>query len=449
MYQINMIYTIKTLLNKGFSQRRIAKELGINRKTVKKYCEQISEGKIEEPKINRSKVLDNHRVLIVEWLEKGLTAQLIFDKLVELHKINISYPTVARFIGEIKSKSEVYVPMISHPADEAQVDYGYLGLFEKDGKKIKVWCFVITLSFSRLKYVEAVTSQTVQSFLTSHIHAFEYFGGVPKTVKIDNLKAGVIFPSFYEPKIQTQYADFLQYYDSMPITARVRRPQDKGKVEASVKFVKNNFLKNLEHSDFFRMQNELKIWVEKVNNRQHGTTKKVPLEQYNLIEKQELKPLPSARFEIYFVAKRKANNYAHVVFENNYYSVPAKFAGQELWLHYNENILKIFDNQTQIAIHAISKKSGEYITQEHHKPIEKQYKNKEFYLEKSKKIGEQVFLFSLAVCEKQPYDYMRVINGLCFLAKKHGNDIVDAACKRSLLYNAISYTSIKNICEKK
>jgi transposase len=447
MYHIDMIYTIKTLLNKGLSQRAVALQLGISRKTVKKYCLQIHSGDVKEPVINKSKTLDQFKDIIADWYKNGLNAQLIFERLKSLYSIKISYPTVSRFVKELKTL-EVFIPLISKPGEEAQVDYGYMGKFIKDGKEIKVWCFVITLSYSRLQYVEMVTNQSVMSFLKSHQNAFEFFGGTPQTIKIDNLKAGVIHTSFYEPQIQTQYAEFLEYYGSAPITARVRRPQDKGKVESGVKFVENNFLKNLDHKDFYRLEKDIKKWIEKANQRVHGTTKKVPLEQFNQIEKQQLIPLPDVRFELYNISKRRANNYAHIVFENNYYSVPCIYARKELLIKYTENILKIFDNQTQIALHAIDKGQGNYVTQEHHKPIEKQYKSKEYYLEKVSQIGAKTLQFSEIVIQKKPYEYQRIINGLCHLAKKHGNNVVNNACERSLTFGAISYLSIKNICEK-
>ena len=443
-----MIYSIKTHYEQGDSIHEISRKLKIHRTTVRKYLEQIKTIGVVGPVIQKEKKLDRHKGTILEWLEKGLTARLIHNKLIELHSVEISYPTVARYVNGLKSNTEVYVPMISKPAQEAQVDYGYIGQFEKDGRKIKPWCFVMTLSHSRYHYVEIVTNQSVESFINSHINAFEYFGGVPKTVKIDNLKAGVTIPNFYEPTIQHQYAEFLYHYKSAPVTARVRRPQDKGKVEAGVKYVKNNFIKGTFEKDFYKLKNGLTLWLEKSNNRIHGTTKKVPENQFIQIEKENLLKLPGQRFEIFSIAKRKADNYAHIVFLNNYYSAPYKYAGKTLIIKYNQNIIKIFDNQEQIALHTICKTQGEYITQDAHKPPEKQYKNKEYYLNKCSVIGQNAYLFGEKLIEEKPYHYMNMINGISSLAKKYSNPEVDLACKRALLFNAISYSTIKNICEK-
>jgi transposase len=104
----------------------------------------------------------------------------------------------------------------------------------------------MVLSHSRYTYFQLVTTQKLSSFIECHYKAFEYFGGVPKTVKLDNLKAGVITPDFYEPLLQEQYAGFLAHYRSAPIACKVRRPEEKGKVESAIKYVKNNFLKTLE-----------------------------------------------------------------------------------------------------------------------------------------------------------------------------------------------------------
>ena len=276
MYGIEMKFTVKTLLDKGYSQRAISRELGISRKTVKKYFDEINNTGIQVPKIEKTKKLDTYHEAIKEWYQQGLTGVLIQEKLQKEKGIKISYPSVSRYLKRFKT-SEVYIPLIAKPGEEGQVDFGYLGRFVKDDKPVKVWAFSMVLSHSRYSYHCLVTDQSVDTFINCHIKAFEYFGAVPHTVKIDNLKAGVITPNFYEPTIQTHYAEFLQYYNCAPITARVRRGQDKGKVEAGVKYVKMNFLKRVEHKDFYRLEKELLDWTTNIaNKRLHGTTKKIP-----------------------------------------------------------------------------------------------------------------------------------------------------------------------------
>jgi len=448
MYYIDMIYTIKTLFEKGKSQRAIARELGISRKTIKKVIENIQKEGVKEPVLEKIKKLDEFNHVIKRKLEKGLTAKIIWQQLSSEYKADVSYPTVSRYVKGLK-QSEVFVPLHSLPGEEAQVDYGYLGRFMKDGKLVKVWGFSMILSYSRYAYYEVVTDQTVKSFITSHIHAFEYFGGVSQTVKIDNLKAGVLKPDFYEPTIQHQYAEFLYHYGSAPITARVRRPQDKGKVEAGIKYLQNNFLKTINHNDFYQLINDLKQWNENICNRRiHGTTKRVPYEMFIENEKASLLPLPGSRYEIYQISQRKVNQYGHITFEHNYYSVPYEYTGQKLIVKSNGNILKIYKDQKQVALHSIDTDKGNFITCEGHKPPYKQYKSKEYYLEKASMVGNETHLFCQQVIKKKPYEYQRMINGILSLAGKYDHDTVNKACQRALQYHAISYITVKNICEK-
>jgi len=278
MYGIDMKYTVKSLLIRGASQRSISKDLGISRKTVKKYFEEFQNNNtVTTPKVLRTKKLNTYKNDIEDWLSVGLSGVLIQERLMIEKDFKVSYPTISRFLKQYKTQ-EVYIPLISKPAEEAQVDFGYLGSFIKNGKKIKVWCFSMVLSHSRYSYYCLVTNQSVSSFINCHIKAFEYFAGVPLTVKIDNLKSGVEIPNFYEPTIQRQYAEFLEYYGSVPITARIRRGQDKGKVESGIKYVKGNFLKRISHKCYEQLEKDLLNWNNNIcNKRTHGTKKKYHL----------------------------------------------------------------------------------------------------------------------------------------------------------------------------
>lgn len=445
-----MKLTVKTLLSRGLSQRAISNQLGINRKTIKKYFEEFQNSDIvSTPKINKKRTLDVFKEDIEQWLSESLTGVLIQEKLRIDKGVNVSYATVSRFLKQFKTP-EVYIPLIAKPGEEAQVDFGYLGRFEKDNKLVKVWCFSIVLSHSRYSYHCLVTNQSVNSFINSHIESFEYFGGVPLTVKIDNLKAGVDIPNFYEPTIQRQYAEFLQYYNSCPITARIRRGQDKGKVEAGVKYVKNNFLKRINHKDFYKLQKDLLDWTNNIcNKRLHGTIKKIPKDLFFDKEKICLNALPDRRYQMFKIELRKVNNYGHISFKNNFYSVPYQYIGKTLTIKVTETIIKVYDDINEVAIHEICDKNGEFITREEHKPIIKRRKSEQEYSLKAINSGENTHLFFLKIKEGKPFYWHKTMQGIFNLQKNYSNKIVDKACKRAIEYNAISYSSVFNICKNK
>lgn len=139
----------------------------------------------------------------------------------------------------------------------------------------KAWVFCMVLSYSRLMYCEIVFNQEVKTFIKCHENAFRYFGGIPQTVKIDNLKAAILEANFYEPVYQREYEAFSKYYGFLSIPCRVRRPTDKPKIESGVKYVKNNFFKGRSLKTYDEYEKALSNWLESIcNSRIHGTTKK-------------------------------------------------------------------------------------------------------------------------------------------------------------------------------
>ena len=442
-----MKFTVKTLMDKGYSQRKISRELGISRKTVSNYIDQINTTGVLVPKITKEKILDKYYELIREWHGMGLTAVLIHEKLVKEMDLDVSYPSVSRFVRQFRD-IETYVPLIAKPGEEGQVDFGYLGKFLKDGKTVKVWVFTMVLSYSRYSYSCLVTDQSVDSFISCHIKAFEYFGAVPHTVKIDNLKAGVITPNFYEPTIQIQYAEFLNHYNCAPITARVRRGQDKGKVEAGVKYIKSNFLKRIEHSDFYQLEKDLLHWTTTIaNKRLHGTIKKIPQQLFDETEKKALYALPSRRFELFKIEHRKVNNYAHISFKNNFYSVPYNYIGHTLIIKSNENILKIYKDSDMIAIHQICTQHGSFKTKDEHLPPEKQTKTIDHYRQKAALIGDHALMFLEMLIEAKPKTWLMSFRGVLSLKKHYDYDVINLACKRALDFKIYQYSTVKNICK--
>ena len=449
MYSVDMYYTIKTLSERGYSKRKISKELGIHRDTVTKILEQASIGKMEPEPLARSKLLDQYKEHIEQLIERGKSAVLIHEDLTRKYSVPVAYPTVVKYVRELK-RGEVYVPIITDPGQEAQVDFGYLGRFNMDGKMVKVWVFSMVLSHSRYSFSVIVTDQSVKTFIWCHILAFEFFSGVPAVILLDNLKAGVISPSFFEPVIQHQYAAFLEHYESAPITARIGRGQDKGKVESGIKYVKNNFLKRIDHRDYYLLQPDLDRWtVDICNQRIHGTTRKVPARIFESVEKKTLLPLPAERFMILSIEKRKANAYSHITYQYNYYSVPHQYAGQELVIQCSGSVVKIYKDNDQVAIHALHDGQGAYIIKEEHKPPYKQKKSREYYEERIMAIGSNAILFMQELEKVKPRHWHEMLRGILNLEKQYDKQAIDLSCARALSYGAVSYREVKNILEQK
>ena len=446
MYGVVMENTIKTLLSRGESQRGIARQLGISRKVVRRIHRQIKNG-LPSPSYQRGKKLDPHKEQIKSWLEQGLSITLIHGKLADKYSLKVGYATVRRFVADLRGE-EVFVPIHREPGEEGQVDFGYMGRFNlADGKSVKVWVFCMVLAHSRYAYYEVVTDQSVLTFINCHIHAFEFFGGIPNWISLDNLKAGVIQPDFYEPLLQEQYSEFLQHYSSVGKPCKVRHPHHKGKVESGVKYVKNNFLKALEHQDYGRLQKDLTDWtINRCNQRVHGTTRKIPVQVFAQIEQAKLLQLPAQRYEVWQWEHRKVSRLGHICFQSSYYSVPYTLAGKTLRIKTNGSIVKVFDGHTEVALHEQSKEKGTYVTRTEHLVPYKQARAPAYYREKLSQIGLAAVALFDAILLEQKSHWKEKAQGIVSLKRHYEPDLINAACQRALDYGVYNYKTVRNIC---
>ena len=447
--------TIKTLFEKGYNKSQISRMLQIDRKTVRAKLKESDE---ELPqKKTRPTILDPHKEYIQIEVNKDIQAKRIFEDLVRDYDYQGSYDTVKKYIHSIREKkSKVYMVLNTQPGEEAQVDFGYIGLLNINGKKKKAWIFVMTLSYSRYMYVQIVLDQKVQTFINCHKNAFKYFNGVPEIVKIDNLKAAILEADFYEPTIQKDYAAFAAYYGFLAQPCRVYTPTDKGKVESNVKYVKNSCFKGRNFKDIEEAKGFLATWLkDTANKRIHGTTKKVPFEVFSEIEKACLTALPK---EDYILSNSQICHVAtncHICYKSNYYSVPYGYVGKDVQAIEMNGLLRIYSDNKEIALHTIANcEKGKFLTDINHYPHSKNITISEILStqkNKMQEIGpEALRFFELYIngdVSNRKYDY-RAISGLLSLQKNYSNDLINAACSRAILFNSITYKTVKNILQK-
>lgn len=206
------------------------------------------------------------------------------------------------------------------------------------------------LCFSRLDYYEIMFDQTVATFIKCHINAFEYFGGLPEIVKIDNLKSAIVEANFYEPIYQKQYLQFARYYQFNPVACRVRLSQEKGKTESGIKFFKYNFIKGRKFLSNIELNTVLKSWLEKSNCRIHGTTRKPPIDLFESQEKSYLKLLPIERFKLTNVGIRLVSKNCHIYVDYSYYSVLYKYCGKIVEIKVEDKLVRNFYDGQQLFV---------------------------------------------------------------------------------------------------
>ena len=448
--------TIMTLYKKGYSKTSIAKQLGVDRKTVRKIIQKEEKkdcGK-EETRNPYPSQYDEYQEYIGVQLSKGLSIKRIYQDLCAKEGLVGSYSSLRDYCRKLQTiEKKTYMVLHSLPGEEAQVDFGYIGMLKVGGKARKAWVFVMALSYSRYMYAEITLDQSVRTFIKCHVNGFRHFGGVPETVKVDNLKAAVTEADFYEPVTQRTYAAFGEYYGFLPQPCRVATPTDKGKIESNVKYVKENCFRAREFEDIDEARAFLRKWLdETANMRIHGTTKKIPKELFEVFEREKLRGIPKEDFLFSQSSTAIVNYECHVSYRSNYYSVPYAYIGTQVDLIEINNLLKVYFKGNEIAAHPLCTDGrGMHITNKSHYPSSKNITASEM-LEKYKETMEQIGPGAREFFQQyKEYgyhgQYHRMLAGIVSLRKKYSDEVIDKACSRACHYGSISYRTVKNICE--
>ena len=246
------------------------------------------------------------QAVIESGVQAGLSAQRIYQDLICDHGFTGGYHSVQSFVRQLLQTQAVpYVRMEVEPGAEAQVDFGQGAWVLVDGKRKRPHLFRIVLSHSHKGYSEVVWQQTTESFIWCLENAFRYFGGVPRTLIIDNLRAAVTRADWYDPELNAKVAEFCCHYGTVMLPTRPAMPRHKGKIEAGVKFAQNNALKGRCFKSLMAQNLFLAEWESGVaDTRIHGTTRQQVDKVFTAVERAKLLSLPASLFPVSAEAPR-------------------------------------------------------------------------------------------------------------------------------------------------
>jgi transposase len=461
-------------LRAGQTDRAIAHDLRVARKTVAKYRALAQEEGFLEGALPSAEELDRrlgerltHSTLprqsfkaarfeevIRKLRRQGVEMKALCQRLQEDHGFTGSYSSLRRFVRHLEaSDPEAFVRIEVDPGEEAQVDFGSAGEMAdpKTGELKKAWVFVMTLSHSRHQYATFVFDQKVETWLRCHREAFEWFGGVPKKVVVDNLKAAIVRAVLHDPVVQRSYRELAEHYGFLISPCRPRTPQHKGKVESGVHYVKRNFLAGRDFRDVVEANEKLIEWVEKTaGTRIHGTTKDRPLARFLEAEQDRLLDLPTTPFDLGVWKKAKLHADCHVVVDSAYYSAPHRLIGQRLWVRTNGRDVHIFHDYERVATHVWGPPGTRRTNKAHYPPDKVAWlmKTPQWCRKRSQAIGPTTADFVGRLLGERPLDRLRTAQAILRLADKYTPRRLEEACRRSLFFNEVSYISLKRILEK-
>lgn len=439
---VSLQHSIATLAAKGWSSRKIAHELEVDRETVRRYRRAPDSkpaipptGSVDaaEPnpaivpagsKAGRASQCAPFSAIIEAGLLAGLSAQRIYQDLVAGHGFTGGYDSVKRFVRQLSRQTELpFRRMECLPGQELQVDFGLGAWVMENGKRRRPHLFRAVLSHSRKGYSEVVWRQTSESFLRCLENALRALGGVTATVVIDNLKAGVIRADWYDPELNPKLEEFARHYGTVILPAKPVMPRHKGKVESAVKYAQNNAVKGRTFESLRAQNAYLADWEQSVaDTRIHGTTRQQVGKVFEEVERPALQPLPAGLFPVFQEAQRMVHRDGYVEFNKAYYSAPPEYVGRQVWVRQETRLLRLYNTRReQIAVHALAQ-AGKFTTDPAHLHSRKRHiieRGADYLLDRCRMIGPLTGAWAEGMHQTRGPQSLRVMQGLLQLAGKH------------------------------
>lgn len=346
------------LKESGMSNREITKEFGISRNTVSKM---LRKTKIQD-KMNRKRrsKLDPYREQIKIFIDEyNLSAVRILEEIRKLG-YNGGYTILKDYCAFLRKDRRIQAVYRyeTDPGKQSQVDFGEFGYIDIDGKRRKLYAFSIILGYSRMRYAEFTTDISTENVIKMHLNAFTFFGGFTHTILYDNMKQVVIDRKIKasESTFNWKFMDFAEYYGIVIRLCYPYSPQTKGKIESTIKYLRNNFFNGRTFENINDMNNRCIEWLKKVNSQPHGTTHEIPMERAKEESLNPLSIIPSYMTRNEQI--RKISRDCYISYKGNRYSVPWKYSGRECRIIEESSILKIEIDSSIVAEHGILTGTG-------------------------------------------------------------------------------------------
>lgn len=289
--------------------------------------------------------------------------------------IPYSYRSFLRYYRKFAQKHKATMRIKRKPGEILEVDWaGSTGvLIDRDtGEKVKVYVFVATLPCSQYSYVEGFLSMDLQSWITAHRHAYDYFKGVTEVLVPDNLKTGVNEHTTKRLVLNPTYKDMASHYRTVVLPARVRTPKDKASVEGSVRTISTWIIAAMRNSRFFTLKEWNTVAFQKLEEFNHREFTKREGSRWSAFleeEKPYLSPLPPTPYKTSEWLTAKVQPNYHISIKSQFYSVPYEYIGNEIEIKLTEDLVEIFYNQMRIASHKrLYGKYGQQSTLKEHMP---------------------------------------------------------------------------------
>jgi transposase len=394
------------------------------------------------------------RTVIEAKLDLGLSARRIHQDLLSEHGFTGSYYSVRRFVQRLGNTTALpFRRLECLPGEEAQIDFGKgAPIVDADGKRRRTHVLRVVLCHSRKGYSEAVFRQTTEAFVRCLENAFCAFGGVPQRLVTDNLRAAVTTADWFDPDLNPKVRSFCQHYGVVLLPTRPYTPRHKGKVERGVDYVQDNALKGRTFVSLDEENRFLSDWERTVaDTRVHGTTRQQVSKLFAEVERPALQALPAERFPFFHEGQRSVHRDGHVEVDKAYYSVPPEYLARPVWVRWDARLVRIFNQRLeQIALH-VKHEPGRFSTQGQHIAAEKisgVERGAAWLLAQTRRLGTHSTRWSEAVIAVRGIESVRVLQGLLSLARRHPCALIERACEVAAAAGAYHLRTIRTLIQR-
>ena len=471
---------ILRLHHQSLSSRSIASLLGCSRNTVAKVLDalnrtdlawsqlelltedQLTKLLFPPVELDSNRLLPDFEQIHKELAKPGVNLTLLWDEYCltarMAGKIPYMYTQFNKMYRDFAVRNKATMHLHRKPGDSLEVDWAGQKAHILDsttGEVLDAFVFVSTLSSSQYTYAEGFLDMSTESWISAHIHAFQFYGGVPRSLINDNLKTGVVTPHFVDPLLNRTYQELAEHYGTVILPARVKRPKDKPSVESSVSNVSTWIIAALRHQQFFSLADLNQGIREKLKELNRKPFQKKPTSREQAFRDEErdlLLPLPVHPFEIAQWKTATVQFNYHITVEKMNYSVPYEYIKEKVDVRMTPKMVEIFLHQTRIASHLrLHGKPGQYSTTPEHMPEKHQSYmlwDGARFLHWAKQVGPhtEIVVQSILNHHKIEQQGYKSCFGLLKLADRYSPKRLEAACQRALSYTPQpNYRSIQTI----
>ena len=442
------VFEIHRFKNAGYSARQIAREMRLGRDTVKKYLEN-PEVTVATKKPKGSK-LDTHCEMIDSFLEEYplIQAPVVLQRLQEKGfdgRITIVRDYLRKQREKALKNRQAFIRFESAPGKQMQIDWGHFDALPYGATKRKLYALAVIESYSRMLYVQFTHSQRQEVLHQGILNAFRFFGTSPEEIVVDNMLTAVTERWGRLIRFNDAFPDFLRPFKIVPVACNIRSPQEKGKIERSIQYMRQNFWPARTFADLMDVQNQVNQWRDTVANvRIHQTTGEKPQDRFAKVIPRPLpEGLPDCReTETVLVHKDFA-----VIFDGNQYTAPPWTVGKHLILKADFNTIALYHLQKQVTAHCRSWERKQRIELPLHREQVKKLQNK---LWRQRDIAllsslcpEAVDYLSAIALARQPVQKTAVL--LLTLKDEYGEAALICAVRKAIAHKAYGAEYIRNI----